>query len=280
MTQIGIIGLILMVANLAVSYKGFKDPLFFNRYKFEVEAILQFKDYKRLLTSGFLHVSWMHLLFNMLSLYFFSSLIEQSLGPVRFLIIYFGSLLGGDLLALFVHRHHGDYSSVGASGAVCGIIFASIAVFPDLGLSLFGLPISIPGWLYGLLFVLYSIYGIRSAKDNVGHEAHLGGALVGIILAVIMEPSALKNNYTPILIIVVPTLLFIYLIIKKPGAVMVDNHYYNTHKVYFDIDDRYNEEKVNRQQEIDRILDKIGRKGIDSLTPKEKQALDDYSRRN
>ncbi len=280
MTGIGIIGLLLIIANIAFSYKGFKSEAFFHKYKFEVDAILQYKDYKRLITSGFLHVSWMHLIFNMISLYFFSSLIETNLGAVSFLMIYFGSLIGGDLLALFVHRHHGDYSSVGASGAICGIIFACIALFPNLGLSLFFLPISIPGWLYGLIFVLYSIYGIRSNKDNVGHEAHLGGALIGIIIAVMIEPSALKHNYTPILIIVIPTILFIYLIITRPQTLMVDNHYYNTHKIYFDIDDKYNEEKVNKQNEIDRILDKISKKGIDSLSKKEKQQLDEYSKKS
>src|ERR1700754_1606836 len=129
MTDTGIIGLILIIANFAISYKGFTNEAFFDRYKFEVDKILINKDYKRLVTSGFLHVSWSHLIFNMISLYFFSG-VESYLGSGRFLIIYFSSLVGGELLSLLVHKNHGEYSSVGASGAICGIIFAAIAILP------------------------------------------------------------------------------------------------------------------------------------------------------
>ena len=116
MTEIGIIGLSLIVINIAFSYKGFTNALFFDSYKFEVERILINKDYKRLISSGFLHVSWTHLIFNMLSLYAFSGLLENQIGELNFLIIYFASLITGDLFALYIHRNHGDYSSVGASG--------------------------------------------------------------------------------------------------------------------------------------------------------------------
>lgn len=268
--------MILIALNVAVSYKGFKDHVFFDQYKFEVDRILKYKEYQRLLTSGFLHVSWMHLLLNMLSLYLFSSFMG-SLGWGSFLAIYMGSLIGGDLLALLIHREHGDYSSVGASGAVCGIIFASIALFPDSGILLFGL-IPLPGWAYGIGYVAYSIYGIRSQRDNIGHEAHLGGALIGMILAVGLEPGAFANNYITILIISVPVIVFIYLIVAKPRALLIDNHYHKTHTTYFDIDDQYNEERANKQHELDRLLDKIGRSGIDSLSKKERQRLDELSR--
>src|SRR5664279_1898625 len=177
MTNTGIITLILIIVNIAFSYKGFTNETFFEGYKFEVDRILINKDYKRLVTSGFLHVSWTHLILNMFSLYAFSGSIESDLGGLQFLLIYFVSLVGGNLLCLFIHRNHGDYSAVGASGAVSGIIFASIALYPGMGIGFFGLPFSIPGWLYGILYVLYSIYGIKSGKDNIGHEAHLGGAL-------------------------------------------------------------------------------------------------------
>src|SRR5215203_3603699 len=104
MTDTGIIGLILIIANIVFSYKGFTNESFFEGYKFQVDRILINKDYKRLFTSGFLHVSWTHLIFNMISLYAFSGLIESNLGGLKFLIIYFASLVGGDLLSLFVHR--------------------------------------------------------------------------------------------------------------------------------------------------------------------------------
>src|SRR5688572_33314796 len=133
MGGIGIIGLTLIVANFFFSYQGFKSSLFFEKYLFEVDKVLVNKDYKRIISSGFLHVSWTHLIFNMISLLLFSGSVEAYLGGLQFGIIYLASLVGGGLFSLLVHRHHGDYNAVGASGAVCGIIFASIALFPGMG---------------------------------------------------------------------------------------------------------------------------------------------------
>lgn len=276
MTETGIIGLVIIGMNVAISYKGFTDRVFFDNYKFEVNRILKYKEYRRLITSGFLHVSWMHLILNMVSLYLFSSLMTN-LGWLSFLIIYAASLIGGDLLALFIHREHGDYSSVGASGAVYGIIFASIALFPDMKILLFGL-LPVPSWAYGLLYIGYSMYGIRSGRDNIGHEAHLGGALIGMVIAVILEPEAFAKNYLSILLITVPVIVFIYLIIVNPQALRIGSYYYHTPGTYLDIDDLYNEERANKQTELDRLLDKIGKSGIDSLSKKERQRLDELSR--
>ena len=279
MTDIGITGLFLIIANFIFSYKGFKDLSFFDNYKFEVDKIFINKEYKRLITSGFLHVNWPHLIFNMFSLFAFSYFLESQIGGLNFLMIYFGSLIGGDLLALFVHKHHGDYSAVGASGAVCGVIFASIALFPDLGIGIFGLPFSIPSWIYGIIYVLYSIYAIKSKNDNVGHEAHLGGALIGMILATLIQPTALIQNYLIILLITIPTIIFIYLILTKPHILLIDNYYFKSHIKYENIDHQYNEERAKRQKEIDVLLDKISKKGIESLSKQEKQKLNEYSKK-
>ena len=107
----------------------------------------------------------------MITLACFSNGLETELGAVKFLTIYFGSLIGGDLFSLVIHREHGDYSSVGASGAISGIIFASIALFPGMEISLLGVHLYIPAWAYGLLYVLISIYGIRSQSiiEKVGN---------------------------------------------------------------------------------------------------------------
>lgn len=278
MTEIGIIGIVLILVNIAFSYKGFTDFLFFEKYKFDVDRILINKEYIRLISSGFLHVGWTHLVFNMISLYAFCSLLENQIGSVNFLIIYFVSLVAGDLFALFIHRHHGDYSSVGASGAVCGVIFASIALFPGLGIGFLGLPFSIPSWLYGVLYVVYSIYGIKSQKDNIGHEAHLGGALFGMLVAILIYPNSLVDNYLPIVVVAVHSIAFILFIIRKPQALLIDNYFFNSQKKHYNIDHKYNEEKLNRQKELDKLLDKIGSKGIDSLSTKEKQKLHELSK--
>lgn len=279
MPNAGIIVFALIVVTVFVSYKGFTDSVFFDRYKFTVDNILLYRDYKRLITSGFLHISWMHLFFNMFSLYFFSGPVLSGLGGLEFLLIYFASMVGGGLLSLWIHRNHGDYSSVGASGAVCGIMFASVAIFPGMSIRFFLLPLSIPGWLFALGFVLFTIYGIRSRKENVGYETHLGGALVGMLLALILRPSAFLSNYGPILIILLPCVLFIYLIITRPETLFVDNLFYKTHRDYYNIDHQYNAERYDQQQEVDRILEKISRKGMRSLSKKEKETLKEYSKK-
>jgi membrane associated rhomboid family serine protease len=272
------ISFILIIINCIVSWKGFNDRNFFERYEFSIEKVRIYKQYYRLITSGFLHVNWMHLIFNMLALYFFSGSIENFFGPLQFLLIYFISMVGGDLLSLFIHRYDSGYSSVGASGAVCGIIFAAIAVFPGMRIGFFFIPVAIPAWIYGLAYVAYSIYGIRSRRDNVGHESHLAGALIGMLLAVALYPAALAQNYLTILAIALPCIIFIYIIITRPHTLLIDNHFFKTQKRYYSIDHKYNAEKISQEKEVDRILEKISKKGMKSLTQKEKDILKQHSR--
>ncbi|HLT79571.1 MAG TPA: rhomboid family intramembrane serine protease [Cyclobacteriaceae bacterium] len=214
--QTEIVTLALIAANILISYKGFRDASFFDRNLFEVGRVLHHREYGRLFMSGFLHVDWTHLLFNMFSLYSFSAIMEQILGPVNVLIIYFASLFGGDLLALFIHRRHPGYRAVGASGAVSGVIFAAIAIVPDIHVSLFLIPIGIPGWLFGICYVIYSMYGIRTSAGNIGHEAHLGGALVGLVTAVLIVPAVLKHNTLPVALIGVAGTVFLLLMVFRP----------------------------------------------------------------
>jgi membrane associated rhomboid family serine protease len=278
MEYVGIVGLLLVITTVGISYKGFSNAVFFDRNKFEVEGILVRKEYGRILSSGFLHGSWMHLIFNMLSLYAFSDSIEYILGGINFLLIYFASLVGGNLFGLFIHRHHPDYSAIGASGAVSGIIFAAIALFPGITIHFMFVPFGIPSWLYGVLFMAFSIYGIRSNRDNIGHEAHLGGALIGMMVTLALRPRLFLHNYVTVLLIAVPALVFIYLVITRPSILLVNNYFGSPKKD--DLPDHlYNERKNQHQKEMDRILDKIGEKGMESLSKKEKEKLEEYSKR-
>jgi membrane associated rhomboid family serine protease len=275
----GLFVFIIIIVTVLVSYKGFTDNRFLEDYAFEVDRILVDRQYYRLVTSGFLHTGWLHLGFNLFSLYIFSGVVEMGLGSLNFLLIYFASLIGGGLLSLLIHRHHGSYSSVGASGAVCGVMFASVALFPWLRISLFPLPFGFPSWIFALLFVGFSIYGIRSKKDNIGHDAHLGGALVGMVLALVLHPAALAENYGTILLILVPTVVFVYIIITRPELLYVDNLFYKTQKDFYSVDHEYNVRRADQQQEVDRILEKISRSGMASLSRKEKQTLKEYSKK-
>src|SRR5256886_3561690 len=117
-----VITFLLIVVTCVFSYQGFKSFTFERKYIFSPEAILAGKQYHRLVSSAFLHADWRHLIFNMVSLYLFGSGLELFLGKAQFLLVYFGSIVGGDLLSLYVHRHH-VYYAYGASGGVSGVIF-------------------------------------------------------------------------------------------------------------------------------------------------------------
>jgi membrane associated rhomboid family serine protease len=273
MDSTGLIGIVLIIVNFLVSWQGFKDPEYFEKYCFDVDEILVRKDYKRIITAGFLHVNWLHLILNMMALYSFSAALESDLGSAQFLTIYFLSLTGGNLFSLFIHRNHSDYSAVGASGAISGVIFASIAVSPGIGIGLIGLPFSIPGWAFGLAFVLFSIYGIKSQRDNIGHDAHLGGGIAGLLIAVLMKPESIAQNYPAILAILLPSSVFLYIVITRPEFLMIGN-FSRKNSGYASVEDKYRKVVANKQMEIDRILDKISAKGINSLTKEERETLD------
>lgn len=268
--------IILIIANFITSWQGFRNRPFYDRLRFDVEKVLLHQQYYRLLTGGFLHVGWGHLIWNMISLYAFSSVVVFFPGPLQFLLIYFTSIVGGNLFALFVHRHHSDYGSVGASGGVSGIIFASIALLPGMDVGFIFLPVSIPGWIFGLVYVVYSIYGIRGGSDGIGHEAHLAGGLMGMMLAIGLHPEALQQNLAIILLITIPMVLFIVFTIVRPHSLLIHNS--TKARGYTTIEDRYNANKANRQKELDRILEKINRKGIKSLNSKELAMLKEYSK--
>ncbi len=183
------ITLLLIAANSIVTFIGFSNQQVYSKLLFHTGSIRHYNEYYRLITSGFLHADWAHLLFNMVSLFSFCRSSEQMLGSVPTLIIYFGSLISGNLVALLIHSNNDDYRAVGASGAVSGIIFSGILLMPDSRIIVPLFPVPMPAWVYALIYIGFSMYGMRSGKDNIGHEAHLGGALGGIILTVAILPE-------------------------------------------------------------------------------------------
>ncbi len=202
--------IIIILANVLFSMKGFNDQQFFNKYKFQIKPIKE-GDYLRMFTSAFLHVDMQHLLFNMLTLYFFADNIIASIGVTKFIIIYVGSLLFGDFFTLNYHKNKPYYSAVGASGAVMGVLYAAIMLFPDMKLGFFFIPIPIPGFIFGIGYLLYSIYGMKKSIGNVGHTAHIGGAIAGYVLTIAMVPNVLQSNMRMVILLAIPiVLLFIF----------------------------------------------------------------------
>lgn len=200
----------IIAANFLVSVKGFNDRAFFERYKFSIGAV-NAGQRERTVTSGFLHVDFSHLLFNMVTLFFFANVVITWFGPSKFVIMYFISLLAGSLLALFFHKDEPYYSAVGASGAVTGILYAAILLQPDMRLGILFIPIPLPAYVLGIGYLLYSIYGMKSRIGNIGHSAHFGGAIGGYVTTLIFKPSLLATDTLMVILLAVPIIILFVL---------------------------------------------------------------------
>ncbi|MBC7642749.1 MAG: rhomboid family intramembrane serine protease [Flavobacterium sp.] len=202
--------IIIIAANVLFSYKGFNDLNFFRKYEFHIGSIRSGEQI-RMLSAAFLHADWNHLFFNMLTLYFFAPVVIDHFGSITFLLIYFTSLISGSLLTLIMHNDDFSYRAIGASGAVTGILYSAILIYPTMSLYLFFIPIPIPAYVFGIGYLLYSIYGIRAKNDNIGHTAHFGGAIGGYLLTIIEEPSMLTNNILMVVLLAIPIIILFVL---------------------------------------------------------------------
>jgi len=205
----------IIVANVLISWKGFEDYSFMRKYEFHVGSIRSGEQI-RMLSSGFLHVDIMHLFFNMLTLWFFAPVVLGWLGNFSFALVYFGSLIFGSLLTMVFHKNDYSYRAVGASGAVTGILYSAILLQPDMMLGIFFV-IPIPAYLFGILYLLYSIYGMRAKNDNIGHTAHFGGAVGGYLITLIKEPSLLTDHTLMVILLAIP--IVILFVLAKLGKI-------------------------------------------------------------
>lgn len=207
----------IIIINVLISYKGIQDRSFLERYKFQVGSILAGQK-ERLITSGFLHVDYIHLGFNMYALYVFSAAVEGTLGMLGFFVVYMGSLVVGNMFSLLYHKGNLYYSAVGASGAVSGIVYSAIMLYPDMTLIMFPIPIPLPGYVFGVGYLFYSIYGMKKQLGNIGHSAHLGGAIGGFVLTILLYPDLLSKNPLIISLLALPIVLLIVLEKRKKNS--------------------------------------------------------------
>lgn len=214
MYNLSLVTIVIIAANAIISFKGFEDRLFFENYKFNIGSIRRGEQI-RMFSSGFLHVDITHLLFNMITLYFFADAVIVALGSLKFLIIYIASLLVGNLLSLYFHKEEYWYNAVGASGAVTGILYAAILLQPEMSLYMFFIPIPIPGYVFGVGYLLYSIYGMKNKIGNIGHDAHFGGAIGGYVVTLILMPSLFKTDLGHVALLAIP--IVILFVLYKTG---------------------------------------------------------------
>ena len=204
--------IIIIAATALISFIAFSNQPLFEKYKFNVGAITNNREYIRLISAGFLHGDMMHLFFNMLTLFFFGPLVVQVYGEINFLIIYFAAIVLGNLFSLYLYKAQPWYSAIGASGGVSGILFAAVAIDPV------GIYVNfIPGFLFGTLYFGYSVYMMLNPKphDNIGHAAHLGGAAFGLVFAVALQPEIARSNALYLGIMSLPLLYMAYMVFVK-----------------------------------------------------------------
>lgn len=214
MLNLSIVTIVIIAANVVISLKGFDDRSFFERYKFNVGSIRRGEQI-RMFSSGFLHADTTHLFMNMFTLYFFADTVVNGLSNIYFVIIYIASLIFGNLLSLYFHKDEYWYSAIGASGAVTGILYSAILLRPDMSLYMFFVPIPIPGYIFGIGYLLYSIYGMKNRIGNIGHDAHFGGAIGGYLITLILKPSLLETNLGYVALLAIP--IIILFVMHKTG---------------------------------------------------------------
>lgn len=185
---------LVMAATIISSIAGFYNRKFLEETVFSVVAIRKRSQIHRLLTSLLIHADWVHLLFNMFAFYSFGLALERAVGSLSGLLLYLVSGIFANLLVFFLKRNSFSYTALGASGAVNGVIFAVIILVPGSGVYIYPIPVPVPGWLFAIVYILFSFFAIRHKGLNIGHEAHLAGAFFGLCMAAAIRPAAAVAN--------------------------------------------------------------------------------------
>ncbi|KRB08712.1 rhomboid family intramembrane serine protease [Lysobacter sp. Root690] len=181
---------VLIAVTVLVSWQAFEKRRLYERLVLWPPGVERLRQYDRLLTHGFVHADWMHLLFNMITLYFFGRAVEsvfsQLVGPVVFAFFYLSAIVVAILPSYLRHRKDSGYVSLGASGAVSAVLFAFVLVSPWSWIIVFVIPV--PAVVYAIAYVAYSYWMDKRGGDNINHSAHLSGAIYGLLFMLLMEP--------------------------------------------------------------------------------------------
>lgn len=271
--------IVILIVTAVATFYAFRRPDLKERWMFNPCAILRHKEYERMFTSGLIHLDWMHFGFNAISFYSFGRNIELIYGSTSLLLVYLSSILGGSMLSLIVHRNH-DYRSLGASGGVCGVIFASIFLLPGGSILMFPIPVPIPTYLYAVIFLAASFVSHRRQSDNIGHDAHLGGAIVGLLVATAMQPGLVFAAPWMFVTVFGLSVIILTLLILDPLH-LLDKRFERTKPPPGDERNRRyaeNRERNSKLAEIDRLLEKVSASGLQSLSETERKKLDQLSK--
>ena len=188
------IAAIILVVTLATSLAAlYGSPKIIEQSLFRPYWFLRRRQYATIITSGLVHANLPHLIFNLITFYFFAFQLEKQIGGARFAALYLIGLVVSDAGTYFKHRNDPDYASLGASGAISAVLFASIVYFPWQKLFIIPIPVPIPAPIFAIGYVAYSWYSARQARGRINHDAHLGGALFGLAFVAITDPGAYRQ---------------------------------------------------------------------------------------
>lgn len=183
--------LIIFVVTIATSLIGlFGSPKLIDRSLFRPYWFLRRRQYDTVVLSGFVHADLMHLIFNMMTFYFFGFGLEAVIGPVHFLALYFAGLLVSHAGTYIKQKRNPEYACLGASGAISAVLFASIVFSPEQSLYIIPIPVPIPAPLFGIGYLAYTWYAARNPHGRINHDAHLGGAITGLVYVALIAPGA------------------------------------------------------------------------------------------
>lgn len=198
------ITLALIVITCVISFYALNNESFLESWMMNPYKVMQRGQYYRLLTSGFVHADFGHLFFNMFSFYFFGSQIEiifgrlfGASGSVYLVLFYLAGIIVSDIPTLLKHKNDSNYNSLGASGGVSAIIFGSILFFPLNSICLYGI-LCFPGFVFGIIYIGYSFYASRRGLGYINHDAHLYGAIFGMVFMAVVDPSVIATFFSQI----------------------------------------------------------------------------------
>jgi membrane associated rhomboid family serine protease len=185
--------LLILIVTIIVSVIGLSSPKIIERSLLRPYQVARGSGYAGLITSGFVHANVGHLVFNLITFYSFGFPLERVIGSFKFVALYFSALLVSGLGTCFKHRNDPGYASLGASGAILGVLFASIVYFPRQSLYILPLPIPIPAPLFAVGYLAFSWYSSRSNRGQINHDAHIFGALTGLAFVLVTDSRTFMN---------------------------------------------------------------------------------------
>lgn len=187
--------IILLTALVSVAALYIYPPLF-SWGILQPYRMVRKKTWHELVTSGLLHANMGHLFLNMFVLYIFGVILERSIGEAHFIALYVSAILVSAVPSVFRYKDDPDFATLGASGAVEAVLFGFILLFPTESLYIIFIPIPIPAWLFGIAFLAYSIFASNSQGSRINHEAHIAGALWGVIYLLLFVPNTIDHLLT------------------------------------------------------------------------------------